>query len=157
MAKKSLYVSRPLLNGKEIQAWAKSQGFLEMVGPDELHTTIVYSKTPIDWNSFTLATRNLTILNGKREMQLFGNDKDTAVMTFTSKTFCNRWQKFCDLGCSWDYPDYHPHVTIAFNVAPDFDLDAVEPYAGPLKFGPEDASEIEKNWKDKIETTDLSD
>ena len=48
-AKKTLYVNRPVLNAQEIADWAKGQGFTTTLAPADMHVTIAYSKTPVNW------------------------------------------------------------------------------------------------------------
>lgn len=46
---RTLYVCRKLLNADEVLAWARSQGFKDLLSADDLHVTIAYSRTRIDW------------------------------------------------------------------------------------------------------------
>ena len=48
-APRTLYVSRKLLNAKAVIAWAKSQGFETTLPAADMHVTIAFSQTPVDW------------------------------------------------------------------------------------------------------------
>lgn len=76
---------------------------------------------------------------GKRAVERF--DGGAVVLRLDSPELQRRWRELRDAGASWDYPDYRPHVTITYD-GDGVDLDAVEPYAGPLIFGPEEFAEV---------------
>src|SRR5271166_5141090 len=48
---KTLYVHRDLKNTKQFLKWAKKQGFKTTVPREDLHVTLCYSKTPVDWDA----------------------------------------------------------------------------------------------------------
>lgn len=136
-----LYISRQLLNRDEVDAWAKSQGFTVRVPKSDLHTTILYSKTAVDW--FAMAGEGwdwneLTIESGgPRFVERFGEGPDAAVvLRFASPVMRYRHDSMIERGASSDYPDFKPHVTISYDAA-GVDLAQVEPFTGELRFGPE--------------------
>ena len=55
----------------------------------------------------------------------------------TSPELSARHYELRDQGASSDYPDYNAHVTITYALPEGMDLSEVEPYDGPLHFGPE--------------------
>jgi hypothetical protein len=158
--KKTLYVSRKLKNGEALVKWAKDQGFTECLAPSEMHVTIAYSKSKIEWSDMTSAEKELTVKkkSGKRKIKCFGEDKNAVVLVFDSEELKDRWKEFKDeLGASWDFPTYHAHVTITYNGLPEgVKLKDITPYEGPLEFGPERKSEITKDWKGKTKTKKLT-
>jgi adenylate kinase family enzyme len=147
-----LYVSRPLLNGDALVAWAKAQGFATTLQPDDMHVTLAYSKQPVDWmacgESFHQGDK-LEVKGGPRVLERFGPDGEVVVLLFASWDLKWRQAELIDAGCSSDWPDYQPHVSISWN-AGDIDLDKIEPYTGPLIFGPELFKPIVDSWKDTI-------
>lgn len=148
--KKSLYVSRDLLNADEVIAWAKAQGFKQTLAPDDMHVTIAFSREPVDWTEAGDSVDHLQVGNGLISVQPLG-DKGGIVALFDSPELHKRWQEFRDVGASWDWPEYKPHITLTYSGegAPP-DLSKVEPYTGELKFGPEKYAEVDDNWTDKI-------
>ena len=52
---------RDLLNAADVVAWAKEQGFEFVMPADEMHVTVCYSKTPVDWGKFTLVVDNCIV------------------------------------------------------------------------------------------------
>jgi 2'-5' RNA ligase len=52
-----------------------------------------------------------------------------------------------EAGCSWEYEDYTPHITVADAPANASDLRMIEPYRGPIELGPEIFQEIDEDWQ----------
>jgi ADP-ribose pyrophosphatase YjhB (NUDIX family) len=146
---KPLYVRRDLLNASELLAWAKRAGIQNLVAPSEMHVTICYSRAPVDWLAMGNAWPETVIVpkGGPRVLARFGKtDAKVAVLAFASSDIEWRHREMCDRGASFDFPTYRPHVTIGLNLPADFDLDAVEPYRGVLRFGPEIFEPIDDNF-----------
>lgn len=141
---RTLYVSRKLLNVDDLKAWAKSQGFTSIL--EDLHVTIIYSKTAVDWIKLADGSwgedekGNLTIKpGGPRVMEQFGKAE---VLVFGSDALTYRNMRFRDMGCSYDYDDFNPHVTISYAGVGAAKLAKVKPYQGVLMFGPEIFEEL---------------
>lgn len=148
-SKRTLYVSRPLLNARAFISWARSQGFSKTVQPGELHVTLAFSREPVSWCRLT--PRRSTVTNHRvsgRSVECLG-DKGAVVLLFPSTLITARHAQFRSAGCSWDFPSFHPHVTITYNGA-DVDLSHVKPFHGPLRFGSEVFSEVDEDWSDSI-------
>lgn len=146
---RTLYVSRKLLNADELIRWAKSQGFESTTPADEMHVTVAFSRTPVDWiavgESWAGSERDgsLTITpGGARLIERF--DGGAVVLLFASSELCWRHEEIKRKGASWDWPDYQPHVTLTHEGAPG-DLEEIEPYRGKLLFGPEIFEEVEED------------
>lgn len=139
---RTLYVSRPVLNRADLQAWATEQGLGELQ-PD-LHVTIAYSRTPVDWFSLGNASefgnadgKLIVPEGGPRAVEPLG-DK-TAVLLFSSWELSWRHGSIREKGASWDFPEYQPHISLKSGPA---DLDRVKPYTGKIVLGAERFSEI---------------
>lgn len=153
-APRTLYVSRKLINADEFIAWAKGQGFATTTPADELHVTVTYSRTPVDWmkmgdNWSSDRNGNLTIEPGGARLVEPLGDKGAIVLLFNSSHLSWRHQSMIEAGASHDFPDYQPHVSISYS-ADGLDLSKVEPYRGKLVFGPEIFAEIEDGWSEKL-------
>lgn len=159
LAEGSLYVHRPLLNGEDIQAWAKSQGFTSTLDPDDMHVTICYSRSPVV--GVTPLKGNITVWGGGREVEQFGK---ATVLHFTSSDLANRNFELQMLGATTDFPQFKSRITVSYNGAPD-DATQVLPYGGDLVFGPEVHRQINEDWNTggvtevmlKAEELDLAD
>lgn len=142
---RSLYVRRDVLNVKDIVAWAKAQGFDSIV--EDLHVTVIYSKTAVDWLKVgsddwgSDPDGGLTIKpGGPRVIEQFG--EGAVVLAFSNSQLQYRHMSAMDAGASYDYDDYTPHITITYSLPAGMDLNAIQPYRGEIKFGPEIFEEI---------------
>ena len=143
-ADKTLYVHRPLLNGDQVRAWAASQGIASTLPAGDMHVTIAFSREPVDWSSLTPDQGTLTAVGGTRFAHQFApkaKDNGALVLRFESPALDARWKAFCDAGASWDFPEYSPHITLTYSV-PEVDTASIQPYEGPLVFGPEEFGEV---------------
>lgn len=137
-APRPLYVRRDVLNGSEIVAWAKRQGFTSTLAASELHVTIAFSRAPVDWmvvgEAWSGKDGKATInAGGPRVMERFGK---AVVLLFASEELTWRHEAMIRAGASWDYDEYQPHVTISYE-ADDLDIAKIEPFRGAIELGPE--------------------
>ena len=148
---RTLYVSRPVLNGEEIAKWYADQGVTGILAPEKMHVTIAYSKTPVDWMKVAAddwgGDPKLTVAEGGPRMNdMFGPESDTLVLMFNSSRLGYRHEEILRAGASWDWPDYQPHVSIAYGL--ETDISGVKPWTGPIEFGAERFEEVQENWSD---------
>lgn len=150
---RTLYVQRKLLNAAEFIAWAKGQGFDTVTAADDLHVTVAYSKTPLDWMKIEGEDWNqekdgsIEIApGGVRIVEVLG-DKGAVVLLFTSSRLSWRHEQIMRAGASHDFPEYQPHVTITYAKPEGLDLSKVEPFRGTLRFGPEIFETQTDGWR----------
>lgn len=154
-----LYVKRRLLNGAALAKWAKSVGLATTLPPEDMHVTILYSRTPVDpmkmgetWGSE--ADGGLVIkAGGPRALERFDAGADgraPIILQFASWALQNRHSDMVRAGGSHDYDEYLPHVTLTYDAPADFDLAVIKPYTGELRFGPEEFEPLDLDWKSKI-------
>lgn len=151
---RSLYIRRDVLNGKEIVAWAKSQGFVTTLPAEKLHVTIIYSRKPVDWlkigtDDFGSDSKGNLKINagGPRVLEQFG---EATVLAFSNSSLAYRNMRAREEGASWDFEDYTPHITISWQKPADLDLSKVQPYQGPILLGPEVFEEVKEDWKNSL-------
>lgn len=144
-----LYVHRDLKNAAEVRKWAEGQGLKLVADP---HVTVLYSRTPVDWfamggNDWGPPNGELTVpAGGPRKVERLGEDGKAIVLQFLSSEIKWRHEGMVERGASHDFPSYEPHVTITTEAEGEtIDVAAIEPYAGPLVFGPELFEELESN------------
>lgn len=138
-----LYVSRKVLNVAEITAWAKAQGIPDL--QDDLHVTIAYSRTPIDWiktaedwggandkGEITLPPGGPRVVEPLGEM--------SAVLMFGAWQLEYRHERILAAGASWDWATYQPHISLTKT---PLDVSKVEPYRGKIVLGPEIYEELD--------------
>ena len=149
-APRTLYVRRNLLNGDDLIAWAKGQGFTSTLPAEDLHVTITFSRTPVDWMKMGEAWGSdrdgklVVSAGGPRLVEKLG--PSATVLLFNSSNLSWRHEDMVRNGASFDFDEYQPHVTISYEGAPA-DLSKVEPYRGELRFGPEIFEEVNDDWK----------
>lgn len=131
----TLYVSVDLLNNKEFHNWALCEGFSNVLDPKDFHCTIAFSKKEVNWEILTPNSKILKINHGARSVSKLG-EAGTVVLKFESSELTDRWKNYIGKGCSWDWPQYIPHISISYNDT-NIDLSKVAPYQGELIFGPE--------------------
>ena len=141
---KTLYVNRPLVNADELRAWARTQGFAIAQAGGDMHATIAYSKEPVEWDNLSPKTDTVKCHSDARALAQFG---DATVLRLESPDLEARWKEFIDAGASWSHDGFAPHITITWEGAPR-PIAEIEPYRGPLIFGPEEFKTIDDNWSD---------
>lgn len=149
---KPLYVYRRLKNARDVIAWAKKQGFRSIMPASELHVTVMYSRRAVNWFDINGIWNSGDITvgeGGPRTVDRIG-DKGAVALFFSNGELVWRNREMREAGCSWDYPDYHPHLTLTYEPG-DLDLARVEPYRGKLVFGPEIFEPLDTEWNEKIE------
>lgn len=152
-----LYVYRPLTeeSAAELLAWAREEGFTELMRPEDLHVTVMYSSRPVNWMKMggfwgwgPDTSEHLVPFGGPRLVDRIGADGAVA-LHFFSGHLNQRNREMRDAGCSWDYPDYLPHITFTYWPG-DVDLTKVTPFRGELRFGPEIFEPIRSEWEKEI-------
>lgn len=144
---KTLYVHRPLLNTRVFLKHFREQGFKNLLDASDLHVTIAFSRTPVDWKAITPNKNHLRVSNAvsSRVVSPLG-DEGAIVLKFKSAMLHDRWETLCSFGAAWDWPSYQPHVTLTY-IGDTVDLAKVQPYTGVLSFGPEKFSEVIEDWE----------
>ena len=139
-APKTLYVSRAVENRDDIVKWARSQGFTDIA--EDLHVTITYSRTPVDWMAMGESWRGKLEIEpgGPRLVEALGPDGKYKALLFTAYELVSRNAEMREKGASFDWPEYQPHISI--QVGGDIDLATVKPYTGKIVLGPEIFEEI---------------
>lgn len=156
-APRPLYVSRPLLNGGALRAWARAAGFTHALPAEDMHVTIAFSRAPVDWAAVPPDTRPLAMELGSDGPQRVKRLGKAIVLRFEAPALAARWRAFRQAGASWDHPEYQPHVTITYRPPPRLPTppEQMEPFHGPLRFGPERFREVKESWADDIHETPL--
>lgn len=134
-----LYVHRKVVLPEELADWCERNGF--RLDPDP-HVTVAYSTKPVDWfKAGEAPSRHVTIPSGgPRKLARLG---DALVLLLHSRELDERWRDFRRAGASWDFEEYNPHVTLSYS-APNLDVDAVAPFQGEIRLGPENFEPIQE-------------
>ena len=115
---KPLYIKRPLQlpSAIALRKWALDNGFENDAAADDMHITLAFSRAPVRWSSLILEHHPYMVVPTEHEfrVRLLGK-LNAAVVQFDRDFITKRWQELRNLGCSWDFLDFHPHVTISYN------------------------------------------
>ena len=143
---RTLYVSRPVLNAKAILAWAAKAGIRNLVPAAELHTTIAFSRAKLDWMTiepeWNEGTDGRYVIHpgGPRRVDEIAPG-GPAVLLYNAESIRWRHEHIKRAGASWDWPEFHPHITLSND--PQADLSQIEPWQGPIILGPERFEELD--------------
>jgi hypothetical protein len=121
-----VYVSRPVRNTEDLILWADRARVPLVSDP---HVTIVFSRKEIVW-----IPDNALLVIHPAAIKAFGPLGDMALVVFlTSPQLEARWNLARDLGATWDYVGYKPHISLAEKWL----RTALPPIDFPLVLGPE--------------------
>lgn len=143
-----LFVERKVINASDLHSWYKSQGLSGMIPPEEYHVTVVYSKEDVDITTMDFDYKPI-LIEGSMLSFLALFDDYVVQLVLTDARLYERFQYFKDLGCSWDYPEYMPHVSLAKGHKGK--ALTVEPYPESILLGPEVWSELNEDFSYKVE------
>src|SRR5690606_34081825 len=108
MRPRTLYVHRRVMSAGALIDWAKAHGFETTVPANEMHVTIAYSKTPVDWLKVARYSpwgeddqgRMRVSPGGARVVEPLG-DEGAVVLLFNSSALASRWYDLKECGASW--------------------------------------------------------
>ncbi len=149
-----LYVQRKLLNAADLIAWAKDNGFATTLPASDMHVTVLYSRSPVDPMKMSRDWREdekgqiIVRPGGPRVIEKLG--ENAVVLRFACPDLDWRHKDMIEAGGSHDWPEYQPHVTISYTAPEGLELDVLKPFNGVLRFGPEEFSALDLDWKSKI-------
>jgi len=156
MEPRPLYVRRDVLNAAELISWAKEQGFTTCLPPEQMHVTICYSKNPVDWMAADGAWnqddkgRMFVGPGGPRALSEF--NKGAVVLEISSYELQWAHDRFINIGATYDWGDYKPHITLTYSKPADLDLSKITAFTGRITLGPEIFEEIDLDdaWRDNL-------
>jgi len=137
---------------KELYEWAKSNLGLDesqLTPADKYHITVLYSKKTVPEDR--QINDKVTLLAHPKHFKLFKSDgNDCLVLELDSPELPKYHQRLIDAGGTHDFPNYIPHVTLAYKVEPNFDLTKLKLpnfllYIKEIKSNP-----IDPNWEKKL-------
>lgn len=133
---RSMYIRRDVTNIAEITKWAKSQGLTVV---SDLHVTIASSAAAVDWMKMGQPWESKIEVSagGPRVVDRLGKSGEFIVLLFTANELEWRHQRALDIGASWDFPEYQPHVSLMKDPENTVDVSKITPYRGKIVLGPE--------------------
>lgn len=114
---------------------------------DQFHSTIMYSKKTVD---LPLITHDEIIDPNSYSWELFGDDEDVLVLKYDSPALTARFNAAMDLGATYDYDEYKPHVTLAIDVK-DIDLANLSLPTFSLELAEEKQRPLNDDWRETFD------
>lgn len=129
-----------------VKALAELQEKCQVPNPldkTEFHTTVVYSRTEIEWwPEHDLSDCKVTPKGWEVFKQRDG--KNCLVLLLDSDYLHSRFALAMDRGATYDFPDYQPHITLSYDIGdfsvdnlpvPDIEIEIDHEYDQPLIIG----------------------
>lgn len=121
-------------------------GLTERLNPDTYHITIIYSRTPVpqaeQFIGETTATANAV---GYEIFPTKTGDKCLVLRVQSSQAEVFN-KHLGAMGATSDYPDYKPHVTIAYNIQQEIDAKDLPVPQFPLYFDKVEVSPLDPQF-----------
>jgi 2'-5' RNA ligase len=127
-----------------------SLGLTERVDPSTYHITVIYSRTPVPTAEHIagMSTTTTASVNGY-EIFPTKNDGKCLVMRLEF-SFANALNsKLTQEGATSDYPEYKPHLTLAYDMEQEIDPSTLPVPQFPLTFGPVKVAPLEPDYVPK--------
>lgn len=137
-------------DGKSKDAILKlSKGLPERTQAAALHVTLIYSKKPVHLKG--RGTLDTPIMAKAKKYSIFTTDGGgyCLVLELDAPEIVSRHKYLMDkTGASYDHDEFHPHVTLSYNVGPGFDLSKLPPVNDipVLTLNHEYAQKINPKW-----------
>lgn len=142
-APRSLYISRKVINAAAIIQHYADQGVEGLDPAEELHITIAYNVSPVDWMKLPppFEAEMRLPAGGPRLHDQFG---EASVLLLRS--FELEWRhdilhsEHSRATLVWSHPEYQPHITLGKGL----NLESVEPWTRTIVLGPEHWEEVKQ-------------
>lgn len=144
-----LYVHRKVTNAETLVRWAQGAGLDVLIDASDMHVTLAYSKSPVDWMAIPSSWASEVVIpaGGARQLATFGKDDDVLVLQFRSEELEWRHTEIREAGASWDWDDYHPHITLSYKTTmTQARLDTIPPFQDEIRLGPEIFEPLDTEW-----------
>lgn len=127
-----------------------SLGLTERVDPSTYHITIIYSRTPVP------SAEQYQGLGNQESAKVVGyeifptkNDGKCLVMRLDCPYAISLNQRLVSKGATSDYPEYKPHLTIAYDITQEIDPTLLPIPQFELKFEPVKVAPLEPDYVPK--------
>lgn len=101
--------------------YVKFLGIPNTIDPNEYHATVIYSRKEIprayDYNNFEVSQSEHRLLATAKEWKVFPSKEmgHCLVLALDFPSAVDYHNHFMDMGATYDYLEYIPHITIATN------------------------------------------
>lgn len=110
-----IYAALILEKDSAAQLWdfVDSLGISPKVPASEYHCTVCYSRTPVDYSDI-LYPKSCRATPLRYELFTTKTEDRCLVLVLDCKEAESVHNQFMDKGARFDYPEYHPHITLAY-------------------------------------------
>lgn len=129
----------------DLVALGETLGLENVTARNDFHTTIIFSKKYINLPPIT---HDVKIDPATYSWELFGHENNVLVLKYESPELKERFDAAMELGATYDFDEYKPHVTFAFDVE-NIDLDDLDLPTFSLQLAEEYQTPLDLDWKDK--------
>lgn len=127
-----------------------SLGLTERVDPSTYHITVIYSRTPVPTAEHIagMSTTTTASVHGYEIFPTKSNGKCLVMrLEFSFAAALN--SKLTQEGATSDYPEYKPHLTLAYDMEQEIDPTTLPIPQFPLTFGPVKVAPLEPDYVPK--------
>jgi HK97 family phage prohead protease len=127
-----VYIARPVRSedAKRLAKWAKERGIKDVVDPEDMHVTVVYSRADFAADELGDDDEEVSVkVKGIKRL------KEAIVLTLDAPKIVARHKAAREKGASHDFKSYQPHISLSYS-GPDSDLPDDFP-AMSVRLGPE--------------------
>jgi uncharacterized protein len=132
--------------------WMKILKIPSPIDAKDLHTTIIYSRTPIPESAqHSMDDEELKRKRWRfspKSIELFsGTDEQALVMLLEAPELVEIHNELIKAGATHDFPEYNPHITLSYNVPVDYDYKSI--ILPPMHFFPSKIifESLDINWQ----------
>lgn len=116
------------------------------ISPEKLHSTIIFSRNPV----YIVPHKDISwkAVGTKLEVWLDAvTESNILVLILDSEDLVNRYDEIMgSTAATYDYEEYIPHITLAYDVISEFNLPSFEPME--LTIIEEYVENLDLEWKD---------
>lgn len=90
---------------------------------DEFHITLVHSNVDFEWDPLEEIDDEDSAIDAETySWELFGEDNNILVLRVQHDFLDDRYMDAMTAGAKSDFPSYKPHISMSYDVDPDFDI-----------------------------------
>jgi hypothetical protein len=97
------------------------------------HSTLIYSTKTINWEPLKYEPP-IGIDPVTYKFMKFGEFNEILVLSFSNEFIINRHNLARQMGATWDYPEFIPHITLTYNCNSELDYSLLDVPTFPLWF-----------------------
>ncbi len=141
---KGLYTYRKLNTHslEYLYDWMNENRIPNRIPSDKLHCTVVCSESSLP--NYSIDPLAVLINPATFKIELMN---EALTLSFESVPLKNQWLLAKNLGASFKYPSYRPHISLSYAVPLQYDYSQLKPPYIPLILDPEISGELVKDWK----------